>query len=58
MFIGNSATSDINSQGKVVLKMTYGKELALSNVLYVLEISKNLASSSLLNSHGFRLVFE
>ena len=38
--------------------MTSGKELTLTNVLYVLEIHKTLLSCSLLNSHGFRLVFE
>ena len=58
VFMGNSATSDIKGQGKVVLKMTSGKELTLTNVLYVPEIRKNLVSGSLLNSHGFRLVFE
>ena len=58
VFMGNSATLDIKGQGKVVLKMTYGKELTLTNVLYVPEIRKNLVSGSLLNSHGFRLVFE
>ena len=58
VFMGNSATSDFKGQGKVVLKMTSGKELTLTNVLYVLEIHKNLMSGSLLNSHGFRLVFE
>ena len=42
----------------MVLKMTYGKELTLRNELYVPEISKNLVSGSLLNSHGFRLVFK
>ena len=51
--MGNSATSDIKGQGKVVLKMTSGKELTLTNVLYVPEIRKNLVSGSLLNSHGF-----
>ena len=51
--MGNSATSEINGQGKVVLKMTSGKELTLTNVLYVPEIRKNLVSGSLLNSHGF-----
>ena len=56
-FMKNSTTSEINGQGKVVLKMTSGKELTLTNVLYVLEIYKNLMSL-LLNSHGFRLVFE
>ena len=58
VFIENSAILDIESQGKVVLKMTSGKESTLTNVLYVLEIRKNLVFGSLLNSHGFRLVFE
>ena len=58
VFMENSTTSEIKGQGKVVLKMTFGKELILTNVLYVLEIRKNLVSGSLLNNHGFRLVFE
>ncbi|WJZ85230.1 hypothetical protein VitviT2T_004776 [Vitis vinifera] len=58
VFMGNSTTSEIKGQGKVILKMTSGKELTLTNVLYVPEIRKNLVSGSLLNNHGFRLVFE
>ena len=58
LFMGNSATSEIEGQGKVILKMTSGKELTLNNVLYVPEIRKNLVSGSLLNKHGFRMVFE
>ena len=58
VFMGNSATSSIEGQGKVLLKMTSGKELTLNNVLYVPEIRKNLVSGSLLNKHGFRMVFE
>ena len=42
VYIGNSATSEIKGKGKVVLKMTYGKKLTLTNVLYVPEIRKNL----------------
>ena len=42
----------------MVLKMTSGKELTLNNVMYVPDIRKNLASGSLLNKHGFRMVFE
>ena len=38
--------------------MTSGKELTLTNVLYVPKIRNNLVFSSLLNSHGFQLVFE
>ena len=51
VFMGNSSTSEIKHQGKVVLKMMFEKELTLTNVLYVPEIRKNLVSSSLLNSH-------
>ena len=58
VFMGNSTTSEIKGQGKVVLKMMFGKELNLTNVLYVPEICKNLLFGSLLNSIGFRLVFE
>ncbi|RVW26496.1 Retrovirus-related Pol polyprotein from transposon TNT 1-94 [Vitis vinifera] len=54
VFMGNSATSEIKGQGKVILKMTSGKELTLTNVLYVPKIRKNLVSGSLLNNHGFR----
>ena len=38
--------------------MTYRRELTLTNVLYIPEICKNLVFDYLLNSHGFRLVFE
>ena len=58
VFMVNSATSEIKGQVKVVVKMTYEKELTLKKNLYVPEIHKNLVSSSLLNSHGFQLVFK
>ncbi|XP_023730226.2 uncharacterized protein LOC111877958 [Lactuca sativa] len=44
LFMGNSATSDIQSVGKIVLKMTLVRELTLNDVLYVPEIRKNLVS--------------
>ena len=56
--MGNSAKSEIEGQWKVILKMTSVKELTLNDVLYVPEIRKNLMSGSLLNKHGFRMVFE
>ena len=55
VFMGNSDTFEIKGQGKMVLKMTFGKEPTLTNVLYVSEIRKNLVFGSLLNNHGFRL---
>ena len=41
VFMGNSTTSDIKGQGKVVLMMTSRKEMTLTNVLYEPEIRKN-----------------
>ncbi|GKA65459.1 retrovirus-related pol polyprotein from transposon TNT 1-94 [Tanacetum coccineum] len=58
LYIGNSATTDIKGEGDVVLKMTSEKELKLTNVLYILEIRKNLVSGWLLNKFVFCLVFE
>nr|GEV69300.1 Gag-Pol polyprotein [Tanacetum cinerariifolium] len=58
LYMGNSATADIKGEGDVFLKMTSEKELKLTNVLYVLEIRKNLVSGWLLIKFGFRLVFE
>ncbi|GJR75827.1 pol polyprotein [Tanacetum coccineum] len=58
LYMGNSATADIKGEGDVILKMTFEKELKLTNVLYVSEIRKNLVSCLLLNKFGFRLVFE
>ena len=58
LFMGNSSTSKIEGKGKVILKMTSGKELTLNDVLHVPEIQNNLVSGSLLSKKGFRLIFE
>ncbi|GJY66131.1 pol polyprotein [Tanacetum coccineum] len=58
LYTGNSATADIKGEGDVILKMTFEKELKLTNVFYVSEIRKNLVSGWLLNKFGFCLVFE
>ena len=57
LFMGNSFSSKVERQGKVVLKMTSGKELTLNDVLHVPEIRKNLVSGSLLSKKGLKLVF-
>ena len=57
LFMGNSSSSKVESQGKVVLKMTSSKELTLNDVLHVPEIRKNLMSGSLLSKKGFKLAF-
>ncbi|KAF5941562.1 hypothetical protein HYC85_019204 [Camellia sinensis] len=46
LFMGNSTTSIVAGQGKVILKMTSGKELTINNVLHVPDIRKNLNSSA------------
>lgn len=56
--MGNSATSEIEGQRKVILNMTSRKELTLNNVLYALEIRKNLISRLFLNKHGLWMVFK
>ena len=58
VFMGNSVSSAVEGQKKVMLKMTSGIQLTLNNVLYVPKIRKNLVSGSLLNKHRFRMVFE
>ena len=57
LFMGNSSSSKVEGQGKVILKMTPGKELTLNDVLHVPEIRKNLVIGSLLSKKGFKLVF-
>ncbi|KAF5959084.1 hypothetical protein HYC85_000293 [Camellia sinensis] len=61
LFMGNSSTSKVEGQGKIVLKMTSGKELTLNNVLHVPDIRKNLVSGSLLTATGenvFNLIYQ
>ncbi|CAM8944214.1 unnamed protein product [Rhodiola kirilowii] len=58
VYMGNSATSEVKGKGSVVLKMTSGKELKLTNVSYVPDIRNNLVSGALLDAHGFKIVFE
>lgn len=53
LFMGNLATSKIEGQRKVILKMTFGKKLTLNDVLYVPEIRKNLVFGSQLKKKGF-----
>ena len=58
LFMGNSATSEVKGEGEVFLKMTSGKELKLTKVLYVPDMRKNLISGTVLDNHGFRMVLE
>lgn len=56
--MANLITFAAEGQEKAVLKMTSKKPLTSNNVLYIPEIRKNLVTGSVLNKHGFELVFE
>lgn len=58
LYIGNAATSEIKGISTVILKMTFGKEVKLENVLCVSDKRKNLVSRTLLSAYKFKTVFE
>ncbi|GJR89959.1 DNA polymerase zeta catalytic subunit-like protein [Tanacetum coccineum] len=58
MFIGNGTASKIERKGKVILKLTSGNDLVLSNVLHMPNITNNMISGHILSDKGFKLVFE
>ena len=58
MYMENATTAMIEGRDKVVLKLTSGKELVLTNVLHVPAITKNLISGPTLSNKGFKMVFE
>ncbi|TYK06658.1 ty1-copia retrotransposon protein [Cucumis melo var. makuwa] len=58
VFMGNSAIAGVIGKGKVILKLTSGKTLSLSNVLYVPSLRRNLVSGSLLNQAGLKIILE
>ena len=55
VFMGNSATSGVLGKGKILLKLTSGKTLSLSDILYVPSLRRNLISGSCLNRAGLKL---
>ena len=58
MFMGDSRSTLVIGKGKVLLKLTFGKVLALSDVLHVPNIRWNLMSVSLLGKVGVRILFD
>ena len=58
VYLGDSGTARVVGKGKVVLKFTSGKSLALHSVLHVPNICRKLVSRFLLNKVGLKLVFE
>ena len=58
LYMGNAATALVKGKGTIDLKLTSGNTLSLQDVSFVPEVRRNLISGSMLNKHGFKLVFE
>ncbi|KAL0319882.1 UNVERIFIED_CONTAM: hypothetical protein Sradi_5249700 [Sesamum radiatum] len=58
VFMGNSTTVRVLKKGKIFLKLTSGKTLALNDVLYVPSLRRNLISGGLLNKAGLKIMLE
>ncbi|XP_045802272.1 uncharacterized protein LOC123895839 [Trifolium pratense] len=58
VYLGDSKTAAVKGKGKVILKLTSGKTLVLSDVLHVPTIRTNLMSVALLNKVGVKVSFE
>ena len=58
VYLGDSGTARVARRGKVLLKFTSGKSLALHSVLYVPNMCRNLVSGFLLNKADLKIVFE
>ena len=58
LFVGDSRPLSVMGKGKVLLKLTSGKILSLSEVLHVPNIRWNLVSVSVLNKVGVKVTFE
>lgn len=58
VFMGNSSVVQVRGRGKVGSKLFSGKNLLMSNMLYVISLRKNLISGALLTKVGIKLVFQ
>ena len=58
VYLSDSHTAQVLGKGKVMLKLTLGKTLALSDVLHVPNIRSNLVSVALLGKVEVKVSFE
>jgi len=58
VYLGDSKTTHVLGKGKVLLKLTSGKTLTLSDVLHVPSSKVNLIFVALLNNVGVKVSFE
>ena len=53
--MGNQSVIGVLGKGKILLKLTSIKTLALNNVLYVPSLCRNLVFGALLNKVGLKI---
>ncbi|XP_019173288.1 PREDICTED: uncharacterized protein LOC109168888 [Ipomoea nil] len=58
VYMGNDSMAEVRGSGSVEIKLCSGKNLLLSNVMYVPTLRRNLVSGPLLVRAGIKLVFE
>ncbi|GAU51024.1 hypothetical protein TSUD_283680 [Trifolium subterraneum] len=58
VYLGDSRTVAVQGKGKIMLKLTSGKTLVLTEVLHVPEIRTNLISVAQLSKSGVKVSFE
>ncbi|KAG8473268.1 hypothetical protein CXB51_035191 [Gossypium anomalum] len=58
VLMGNYQSVKVLGQGTVELNFTFGKKLALTNVLHVSDMKKNLLFVSILCNKGFKIILE
>ena len=58
VYLGDSHTAQVLGKGKVMLKLTLGKTIALNDVLHAPNIRANLVSIALLGKVGVKVSFE
>ena len=56
--LGDSRTTQVLGKGKILLKLTSGKTLALNEMLHIPNIRTNLISIALLGKVGVKVSFE
>ena len=58
VFMGDSRSTPVIDEEQVLLQLTFGKMLVLSDFFHVLDICWNLVSVSLLGKTGMRILFD
>ncbi|KAH6793866.1 hypothetical protein C2S52_004343 [Perilla frutescens var. hirtella] len=58
IYMENSSVARVLGKGQILLKLTSGKTLSLSNALYIPSMRRNPVSGALLNKTGLKIVLE